>query len=344
MTQTHLLRVMNTARKLFWIGLLGSSCAAWGAVESVSEVYLAQATAIAGSSGGRAAVSYFSLSIVSPVAYVGSVSAVNANTATDPAPQWPPELVAAPSGTYYAEFDSGTMADLSSMDLASGAMLFVSDIASLVSPGESYRIRKHLTLADVFGANNEAGLQPGMNAAEADNVILHDPQSQQTLTFFYSSVPGFTGWYRDDYTPANDVIIYPEQGIMVRRKSAESLVLYTHGPLKTGASRVPVFPGYNLLGTLQSTRSLTLAELNLYTGDPATGLAAASNPAEADTLIVVNPDSTTRTFFYSDFPGFEGWFDAAYVPAGDVPIAPGSAFFIHRQNSRGLFYWSIPAP
>jgi hypothetical protein len=109
-------------------------------------------------------------------------------------------------------------------------------------------------------------------------------------------------------------------------------------------SQTPVQPGYNLLGTIKSLSSLSLSNLNLYTGSAATGLIGNLNPSLADNLIVVYPNGTVKTYFYYfKQGGYSGWIDAdGFIPADNTQIPAGSAFFINRQAS-GSFTWTIPA-
>jgi hypothetical protein len=120
--------------------------------------------------------------------------------------------------------------------------------------------------------------------------------------------------------------------------------VYLCGPIKVGVTMAPVQPGYNLLGTLKSLSSVSLANLNLYTGDATTGMAGNLNPSLADNLIVVEPDGSVATYFYYyNAGGYQGWVDAnGFSDANNVLVPPGSAFFINRQ-APGAFTWSIPA-
>jgi hypothetical protein len=130
---------------------------------------------------------------------------------------------------------------------------------------------------------------------------------------------------------------------MVRSKTSQNTFAYMHGSAKEGVNLTPVYTGFNLVGTLKGDRSLKLSELNLYTGDAGTGIGAGSNPAAADNLILIRPDTTTATYFYSDYPGFIGWYDTAFKVSADVVVPAGSAFFIQRKAPRGAFYWTVPA-
>jgi hypothetical protein len=131
---------------------------------------------------------------------------------------------------------------------------------------------------------------------------------------------------------------------MVRRIVPGNVNVYLCGPIKTGVTIAPVEPGFNLVGTLKSLSPMTLNSLNVYTGDPATGIASGLNPAGSDNVLVVQPNGATATYFYfKDSKGHEGWLDATFSPAGNTPVPAGSALFIKRQLSKGAFDWSIPA-
>jgi hypothetical protein len=239
------------------------------------------------------------------------------------------------------------MMDIVSTTPATKSLALAGSVGSMAAPGDAYRIRAHFTVNSLFGTNNETGLLPGLNPALADNIIIHVPETQQTLTIFYYPTAPYAGWYHADFTPAGDQVVYPEEGLMVSRKAASATHLYLCGPIKTGTAVVPVVSGYNLMGTLKSLSSLSLAGLNLYTGNPATGLGYGLNPNKSDNLLVVQPDGSTATYFYykdsSVVGGPEGWVDAAFNFVPNVQINAGSAFFILRKAPQGGFPWVIPA-
>jgi hypothetical protein len=304
---------------------------------------VATATSLAGGTVSAPKIASFSLRIVAPTVSAGTVTSSSASSLSDTGATWVQGQFNGSNGMFYAEFDSGMEADISQTTASTKTLTLVGPLPAVIPTGAAYRIRRHLTLASVFGAYDESGLMAGSNSAQADNVLLHSPDTQQTHTYFYSNVPGFSGWYRDDYTPAANVMIYPAQGILVRRKSALNVALYLVGVAKEGPMLTPVLTGLNLMGTLKSSRALKLSELNLYTHDVLTGLASGSNPGSADNLVVINPDASTSTHFYSDYPGFEGWYDNAFLPSGNLMVLPGSAFFINRKGPHPSFFWSIPA-
>jgi hypothetical protein len=95
------------------------------------------------------------------------------------------------------------------------------------------------------------------------------------------------------------------------------------------------------LGTLKSLSSVTLSNLNLYTGSAATGLVGGLNPSLADNLYVVEPNgSLTAYFYYYRAGGYQGWINAnGFIPSDEVSITPGSAFFINRAQGEA-FNWT----
>ena len=336
---------MKRIRRQVALAICGLMTAAQvgAAAEATSEIFVGSAVQIAPSTSGSFRLTTFAMRSIQPARYVGTITALESSALADTGATWTNNQFNGQNGSYYVEFESGLVADIDGTDGAGKRLVLPGSLPSTVTVGSKYRIRKHLTVNDVFGRNNEFGFLEGDSLAAADNVLLVVAQERSTRTFFFSNVPGFTGWYRDDYAPAGDMVIYPEQGIMVRRKSAATQTLYWAGAAKRGVIRVPVFPGFNLVGALLTHRSVALRDLNLITGDAGTGLAAGTSPAEADYLQIVDTNGGARTFFYSNFPGFTGWYDGNFSPADDVTIDPGAAFFINRRAPRELFYWSTPS-
>lgn len=311
-----------------------------GAIESFSPVWVGSDALLRANN-----LTLFSQRMVRPILSAGTVANVTLNTLTVTN-----SLTNNQFGTNglpaYVEFDQGTMIDIA--NTSSKTVALAANAAGLCSTGTPYRIRGHFTIASLFGTNNETGLVAGPNPSKADNIMLMLPETQSTLTVFWYSNPSFTtwqGWVRaDTFQPAADLVVFPEEGVMVGRIAPTDANLYLCGPVKTGVALAPIQPGYNLLGTLKSLSSVTLSALNLYTGDPATGFAPGLNPSQGDNLLVVNPDGSVTTYFYYFQQGvYSGWVNAnGFTLANDVLIPPGSAFFINRQ-APGAFNWTIPA-
>ena len=313
------------------------------ALESASPTWIGTATPLAGNSGNGTKFNTFSQRMVLPILYAGTVSSLQNSALTDANAAWSNAQFGSTNAPAYAEFDNGYMVDIAGT-ASSQSLSLAGSISGLVSTGDNYRVRQHFTIASLFGTNNETGLKAGLNPTQADTILVVIPQTQQTMTIFYFSNEVAQGWYRADYSPAADQVIYPEQGVMVRRVVPGNVNLYVCGPVKLGATIVPVEPGFNSVGTLKSLSTMTLSSLNLYTGDPSTGIASGLNLTVSDAVLVVEPSGATASYFYfKNSQGQEGWLDSLFNPAGSTAIPAGSAFFIKRQPAHGSFEWTIPA-
>ena len=315
----------------------------YATVQTVSPVWICAGTSIQGNGGAGSKYTVFSQRMVQPMASAGSVSTLQNSTLTDTNANWGNGQFGTNGVPAYVEFDNGWMADIADSSANSHSLVLAGALGGVVSTGDAYRIRPHFTIANLFGTNNETGLKPGSNPAQADNILVLIPETQQTMTIFYFSNTTIHGWFRADFTAADNQVIYPEQGVMVRRIAPGNLNLYLCGAVKSGAAVVPIDQGLNLVGTLQSKTNLPLSALNLYTGNPLTGISSGLNLSVSDNLLMLQPDgSSTIYFYYKDSKGNEGWLDAVFNSAATVPINAGSAFFIRRRPPNGSFNWSLP--
>ena len=311
---------------------------AFGAVvQTVSESFVGSAVTIPGVQGSAERIGFFSLRAVRPAVYAGKVSTVAATSITDGGANWASAQFAG-RGPLYAEFANGVEADIQQVSFGPKRLSFSGALPPSITVGLAYRIREHHTVGEVFGSANQAGLLAGQNIDEAETVRHFIPETQQTRIYFYSSLTGLTGWLLDDYTPAGTTIIYPEQGLMVRRRTAANLTLTSSGPLKSAASTVPVLPGYNMLGVYNRATAMRLDQLNLLPS----GFMAGENADAGDNVLKLNSDGTTTTYFYWNLAGFEGWYDYNYQAAAAVTIAPGAVFMIYRRPPSQAFDWTIP--
>jgi hypothetical protein len=329
---------------LLGAGLMGAAATnSPAAVQSSSEVWVGSSSRIQGNGGTGSKISMFAQRMVLPIETAGVVNALANVALIDTNSTWADSQYGSNGVPAYVEFDNGWMADIAACSASTHCLTLAGNVSAAVSPGAAYRVHKHFTVATMFGTNNEAGLLAGLNLTTSDNILLEVPQTQQAITIFYYNDGTYHDWLYADYSPAGNQVIYPEQGVMVRRRAGTDVNVYLAGPVKTGATVTTIDPGYNLVGTLKSSTSLTLPQLNLYTGDPTTGIANGWNLTTSDNLVVIHPDGSTQTFFYYKDPTFESWLDASYASANTAQIDPGTAFFIHRKAPNSSFNWTIPA-
>jgi hypothetical protein len=317
-------------------------CATWpvsaASVQTVSETFIGSAVTVAGVQGSAERIGFFSHRPVRPALYSGKVTSVGATTITDARANWTGTQFSG-RGSLYAEFANGLEADIQQVSFASKTLSFSGPVPPSLTAGVAYRIREHHTVAKIFGSANQAGLRSGANAADAETIRHFEPETQQVRTYFYVTFNGFTGWVTSDYSPASNIVIYPEQGLMIRRVTAPDLTLTSSGPLKQVPSTIPVYPGNNLLGLYNRSTPVRLDDLGLVSA----GLNGGPNAEVSDILRKFNADGmTTTTYFYVNLAGFEGWYDMSYQPAGQVTLVPGSVFILYRRTP-AAFDWTLSA-
>ncbi len=309
-----------------------------------SPVWVGTGTLIQGNSGTGSRISSFSQRMVLPVECAGFVASLQGATLTDTKAVWADGQFGTNGTRAYVEFDNGSTGDIADSSASTQSLMLTRNLSGIAGAGDRYRVRGNYTIAGIFGTNDETGLKSGPTPAQADTISLLMPESQQTITVFYFDNGITAGWYASDFSAAGTQVVEPAQGMMVRRLESADLTAYLVGQVKSGIATVPVLPGYNVLGSLKSLSSPTLDTMNLYTGDPVSGLASGLTPAAGDNLLLVRPDGGVTTYFYyHDSRGNQGWFDAAYNSAAGVRISPGSAFIVNRKTPRTAFNWTIPA-
>lgn len=321
--------------------LMSMAIPSFGAIETVSESFVGSTVTIPGAQTGGERISLFSLRAVRPALYAGRVSAVGATTITDSGANWAAVQFAG-RGALYAEFDSGVEGDIQQVSFASKTLSFSGPLPPTVTAGTRFRIREHHTVAKLFGSANQAGLLPGANSDVAEQILHFIPETQQPRIYFYLSFNGITGWMHPDYSSASNVVIYPEQGLMLKRLTTHTLTLTWSGPMKPSRSILPILPGHNLLGVYNRSMPVRLDQLNLVTGNAATGFAPGPNADTGDNLIVLNPAGPS-IYFYLNFNEVEGWYDSGYQPAAHITLAPGTAFFVYRRPPAQNFDWTLLA-
>ncbi|MFT5401784.1 MAG: hypothetical protein ACI9DF_000609, partial [Verrucomicrobiales bacterium] len=279
-------------------------------------------------------LSFRGLQLVQQKKATGTVSDTGVNSLTDATAQWPDDglddcyviITKGPNAGLMTDIVSNTATTLSLID----------NLGAFEIRNQSFDIRSHTTPGQLFGMNNEAGLLGGRNAAEADNVLLLASGGAETQ-LLYSDLN--TMWLDGNFDDASDLPIAPEQGFIVRRKSAAALNIYTHGALLLTAKTVPIENGFNLLSSIKTHQALRLDELGLYTGEQATGLSPGLNPLVADNLLILNADGTTSLYWlFVDTT----WRRVNYTLAGHVLIEPGTSFYILRRPANPPFNWNIP--
>lgn len=312
-----------------------------------SELYGTRAVAITPASGSTPGTTFASAPFPESRFALGAVASVGTSTLTVDANQWPSNLLSA--GPAYLILTNGSAQGVT-VDLlgySSGVLSLGDDLSGIATAGDTFEIRFHHTLSGVFDRTNAGFLDSGADATSADNIqyALTDGSFE---TFFKSTVPGTLGWRGALNSVEDNRIIYPEQSFVIKRKSTAGTTLFQQGVLNTdggvgnggqgAAPKVPVATGTNLV-TSPADKTVTLADLGLFTGDPATGVTSATTSTNADRIVVPQPNGTMKTYFYHPTLG---WVTSSFQPAGTLAFPPGTTFYIIRKDPRPPFEWQTP--
>lgn len=302
-------------------------------------------------------LSLISPTLVRPLSWQGTITALSANT-TGPTTisvagnPWTDGQFNGASGSYYVEvvprLSSGVVSDITATTTSS--LTAFDNLAAFASVGDEVRIRRHVTLGSFFGETNPAGLLASDDPSTADEVLVYDGGTFVSY-FYYTGDEVFTaGWYDTNFTLASGdaakVVIAPNQGLVVKRRGTTPLSFRYSGTAKTGNTLLPVVSGSNVLGTVSSA-GLTLATSGLYTGDSSTGVSGGEDPSLADEIVLYTATGPVSYFYYTGAPDFPaGWYDSAFIlapgEADAIRIEPGSSLVLKRKNGVP-FNWEQPA-
>ena len=296
------------------------------------------------------ALSFLGLGLTRSVMFRGNLESFGPGTITDLQAHWTDNQFNGTNGLHYLEITSGSHAgfltDILDTDAASHTLTLAHDLSSVLSGGETYTIRKHWTLASLFGPHDEAGLGAGSNVS-ADEILIYNPATGLYTTYFYKTLGlGGTGWRSTASSSFNQASAQLDltQGILIKRKQGSNLEIKIFGTVKTGPTMAEVQPGLNILGNVYPIDTLTLGNSCLYTGNLNTGLAAGSN-VSADKVLIYD-GLAYQTYYYKTLGlGGIGWRSTASSSrdASGTILPAGSSILIQRINNAG-FLWQAAQP
>lgn len=318
------------------------------AIEAVTEPVAVIPIKVNGGTTASPTLSPIAPSLVHPVGWQGPVAAVSSTVISAPEGNWNAGEFSGSNGSHYVEILDGPNAGRWSTITACGAdtVTTAEDLSALLAVGNAIAIRKHVTLNDFLGASNTAGLQGGTSPLGADEVAIYNGAAVTTCWYLNNPVqPSKSGWYTVSGTPAGSFVIAPNQGVIVKRKTATAATFLTAGTVKSGPTALLIQPGINVIGSA-AAQGMTLAKSGLFTGNAATGVKGATSALNADQITLYS-DGVQTTYWYLAHPtnaNLSGWYNSRAQQANTVAIAPGTSLLIQRRNGGAAFQWIIPAP
>jgi uncharacterized protein (TIGR02597 family) len=303
----------------------------------------------AGNGGGASpALSFRGLGMTRAIEYQGSAESVGANTLVDNDATWTDNQFNGANGAYFVEITSGpgagTSYDIQTTAAGTKTITLVQNLGAGIAAPVSFKVRKHWTIATVFGPNNEGGLTGG-TAETADQILVQNGANYDPY-FYQTSGGDGTGWRKAGApgVDAGGTVFVPEEGFVLKRNQSAGANIVLMGAVKMGQTSVPIVVGNNLIGNVYAA-NLTLQSSGLYTGNPATGLVSGDEPSTSDQVLLWNGAGYT-TYYYQTAPpaaGGSGWRNATDVfgDASATSIPVGIGLIIKRSNG-AAFDWKVP--
>lgn len=301
---------------------------------------------------GNRTFNFFSNPFLPQAVFQSQVASVSGHNVT---------LVEAPSsdyaGSHFLEISSGSgegsMSDISSV--AGAVVATVDDLSSLLTDGDTIKIRQIPTIESVFGADNKFGFKAATESefTQIDRIFIQNPVNQTTRQVFFSEVAGFYGW-KDavTYSDSGSQMLYPESGIYAYIVGPDVEVTFV-GEVTPSEPKVAIFPGTNFVSVfnplsqvdgIDSTRLITLGTAGLYTGNPETGIIPWDGVNKHDIVLLPNPSApgTLLSFFY--YAETDTWYNSViYTESNDQVLESGTSVIILRfQTGATEFAWAQP--
>ncbi len=239
---------------------------------------------------------------------------------------------------YYVEIvtgpNRGQFSDIENLSETSMILTTASDLSSILQGSEKIRIGRHHTLFSFFGVDNRYGLKSGKTQNEADELIIFDARNQVPEIYFFSTV--MAGWVKASAPRilSGDVIIYPGQGLFLRRKELAGIKIAVSGPLVVDSFNLPVEPGINIMSDLQQG---THKQSNYIERARARVVSSRTNPqpimlAGDVGALTTAPDEAGNIRFVPDIS--RSWINAVGLrPNERVNVVAESAFILKEPTN-----------
>lgn len=258
------------------------------------------------------------------------------------------------NGSYYFQITSGSNEGLifDILSNTSSQYSLSADLSGLVSAGDSYSIKKHTTLGDVFGEDNSAGFKSGGDVGASDRIyIMSTDGSGIYATYYYQTDSlgflGGDGWRLsgDLFTDVSDVVIGPDDGLFVGRTAIGDLSIIVSGSVNTTDHQRFLPTGYSLV-SYPFPVDVTLDELGLYSN--INGYVSGGDVASSDRVYVISAEGIFTVYYRQTdalgFLGGDGWRLSGdiFTPYDDEVIPAGSSLVIYHIGT-GID-WRDPVP
>ncbi len=286
---------------------------------------------------GTEAFSYLGVPMHHEANFRGAITAKADNSITCNNAAWTANAYA---NTHFVMILSGDNTGMSATITANTAdtLTTAENLSSVLTGNEQFAIHKYTTIADVFGADNSAGLKASDGPGTADNILVQTG-SNSFNTYYYKNAGliGGTGWRSaaSSSVDASGTIIPHGSGIIAVRGESADLKVSVMGSVFPEDVVTPVEQGFNWK-TASLPVDVTLA--GFFGANNEAGLKGSDGPGTADNVLVFDRSGNITTYYYKNagLIGGTGWRSAASSStdqADTVIAAPGSMFMIRRIDT-----------
>ena len=258
--------------------------------------------------------------------------------------------------SHYIQITSGINEGLILDIVSNSATSFTTDtdFSGLVSSGDHYAVKKYITLGDIFGSANEAGLTSGGSTSSSDLVYIMSADGNGNYsTYYYQTDPfggaiGGNGWRKagDTDTDMSNVIVAPDDGLLVSRSAQGDLSARILGTVNDIEHSRDLPAGFTLVA-YPFPVDVTLADSNIYTVD--NGYVSGSSSSDSDLIYILQKNGAFRSYYYQTDPlggnfGGNGWrlVGDRNTDASGTVIEVGSSIIVKHTGS-GLS-WNDDVP
>jgi uncharacterized protein (TIGR02597 family) len=258
------------------------------------------------------------------------------------------------SSSYYLQVTSGSSAGLivDILDNGTDSFTTASDLSSLVSQGDTYEVRAHMTLADIFGSDNAVGFTSGGGVSSSDVFYLMSTDGNASYTQYYYQTDalgflGGNGWRAagNAFTDMSDVVVAPDDGLIVKRTTAGNLSVVVSGNVSSADHLRGLPNGFSLVAYPYPV-DVTLADSGIYA--PGNGYVSGGSASASDIVYVMAADGSFTSYYYQTdalgFLGGNGWRQAGNAFASqDSAVIPAGSSVIIKHTGSGL-NWADAVP
>ena len=194
------------------------------------------------------------------------------------------------------------------------------DLTVVAAAADTFEIVPAYTLGSLFGTSN-VPFQPGATGQDADNLYLWNGTN---FDIYYNDG---SNWRRGgSFLTQNNVVLYPDEGIFLLRRSTSALTLTFVGTVPSTAERTDVFgPGSTFISNRFPTDT-TLLSLGLQN---LPNWISGTDTSTVDTVYIWS-GTTWLVYYYNGNNWTRG---GSFLNFNTLAIPTGSAVFVNRKST-----------